>query len=89
VDGLLGSADDAPGAGICVEDELNCFVNGAAAEGGDTFNGLGTPDSLLSVAAYCTEANVSPTANIGAGLGGPGRIRSRSINLSNGFATLP
>ena len=28
-------------------------------------------------------------ANIGAGLGGPGRIRSRSINLSNGFATLP
>jgi hypothetical protein len=89
VDGLLGSADDAPGAGNCVEDELNCFVNGAAAEGGDTFNGLGTPDSLLSVAAYCTEANVSPTANFGAGLGGPGRIRSRSLNVSNGFATLP
>ncbi len=88
-DGLMGSADDVPGAGNCVEDELNCFVNGAAAEGGDIYNGLGDSNSLLSVAAYCTEANVSPTANFGAGLGGPGRIRSRSINISNGFATLP
>ena len=38
-DGILGNADDFPGAGVCVQDLPNCFVNNGAAEGGDIYNG--------------------------------------------------
>jgi len=89
VNGILGDADDIPGAGICATRPLNCTLNAAFAEGGDTLNGKGSSDLSYSVTAYCIEANVSPAANIGAGLGGPGRLRVYTANLTNGMSVLP
>lgn len=88
-DGVLGTSDDLPGAGVCTQVLRDCFLPDLAAEGGDIFNGNGDAINQRSVSAYCTEANVSAVPNFAAGLGGPGRIRSNSVNLTNGFATLP
>jgi hypothetical protein len=88
-DGVLGTIDDIPGAGVCTEMLRECFLPDLAAEGGDIFNGKGDPVISRSVSVYCTAANVAPVANVTAGLGGPGRIRSDTVNLTNGFETLP
>jgi len=89
LDGVLGSPDDIPGAGICVSGPLDCPLADFAAEGGDIFNGEGDPINNKSVSAYCIAANPSPAANVGAGLPGPGRLRSETVNLTNGFTSLP
>ncbi len=88
-DGILGTVDDNVGAGICVVDTRNCFLPGIHAEGGDIFNGKGDPDNAYSVSTFCIGATGDNAINTTAGIGGPGRIRSRSLNVSNGFTSLP
>lgn len=86
-DGIEGNADDFPGAGICVQDLANCFVNDGNAEGGDIFNGKGDPTRTLSVATYCIPSSGNAGVDGVAGLSGPGRVRARVINIANISAT--
>jgi hypothetical protein len=88
VDGVPGTGDDYVGAGDCIKDVQNCFVNDGAAEGGDTGNGQGDPTNTLSVATYCIPASESSSVNSTAGLPGPGRIRQRATVVPN-FTQLP
>jgi hypothetical protein len=89
VDGILGNADDFPGAGICVADARNCFVQNAISEGGDTINGNGDPENVRAVSTFCVGSTTNNAINSTAGLGGPGRLRQNGINATNGFTTLP
>jgi hypothetical protein len=89
VDGVLGTSDDFPGAGVCVADIRNCFVNDLATEGGDIFNGEGDPTNVKAVSTYCVGATSNGAINSTAGLGGPGRLRQKGVNVSNGFVSLP
>ena len=86
-DGELGTADDIPGAGICISDERQCPRFGI--EGGDTLNGLGDPTNVRTVAAFCISATGSAAVNETAGAGGPGRLRQTGTNVTNGFEQLP
>lgn len=88
INGIIGDADDQPGAGICFGDARNCFVNDAAAEGGDMLNGNGDPTNVRSAAAYCIPATSNAAINSTAGLGGPGRRREQGVNVPS-FTTLP
>jgi hypothetical protein len=88
-DGVLGNFDDQPGAGICVGDNRNCFLDPITGEGGDTINGEGDPVNVKSVSIYCLGATNSSAINTAAGLGGPGRLRQRGVNLTSGFTSLP
>jgi hypothetical protein len=83
-DGIYGTNDDVPGAGICVADSRSCFVNDLAAEGGDTYNGDGDPTNVRSVAIFCMQPTADGAVNWTAGFGGPGRLRQTGINISNG-----
>jgi hypothetical protein len=83
-DGKLGTTDDVPGAGICVSDVRHCFVNDLAAEGGDTLNGNGDATNVRSVTTFCIEPTSNGAVNQTAGLGGPGRLRQRGVNVTNG-----
>ncbi len=85
-DGIIGTVDDHPGAGICVSDERDCFLENITATGG----GPGTtPTNPFSVAAFCIGATGNGAINSTAGLGGPGRIREFATNVTNGFTSLP
>lgn len=86
-DNIDGNADDFPGAGTCVQDVSNCFVNGGTAEGGDIFNGNGDATTSRQVTAYCIPATGSSTVDGVAGLPGPGRVRSVLTNVMNISAT--
>ena len=68
--GVLGDADDIPGAGTCTEEPKACFQYPVAA--------TGTPDGTnpSTVAAYCIGSTSSSAVNGSAGLGGPGRLRT-------------
>ncbi|HYC55085.1 MAG TPA: hypothetical protein VEL28_09120 [Candidatus Binatia bacterium] len=85
---VLGTNDDNPGAGVCIVDVSNCFVNDGAAEGGDIFNGRGDPTNVRSVTTFCIPASSSDSVNATAGLPGPGRLRQPSRVVPN-FTTLP
>lgn len=87
-DTIEGNANDNVGAGFCVADISNCFINDGAAEGGDTLNGNGDPTNAYSVATYCIPASTSSAVNSTAGLPGPGRIRQPSVVITN-FTELP
>ena len=89
IDGVLGNADDFPGAGICVPDARNCFVQPVSGEGGDTLNGNGDPTNVNAVSTFCIGSTSNNAINSTAGLGGPGRLRQIGVNVTNGFATLP
>jgi hypothetical protein len=89
VDGILDTPDDITGAGVCVGEQLPCFLNPIVGEGGDIFNGEGDPTNAKAVTIYCINATTSPVINNAAGLGGPGRLRSFGLNLANGKSTLP
>lgn len=82
-DGVEGSADDFPGAGICIQDLANCFVNDGAAEGGDIFNGEGDMTASRSVATYCVPSSGNVGVDSIAGLPGPGRVRATVRNVAN------
>ena len=88
-DGILGTEDDVPGAGICVAAERSCFLDPLTAEGGSTLNGLGDPTNVNLVSVFCfgKVAN-NPAFNFSAGFGGPGRVRVRGVNVPN-FASIP
>ena len=88
-DGMLGNFDDQPGAGICVGDNRNCYLDPIVGEGGDTLNGDGDPINVKSVSIYCIGATNSTAINSSAGLGGPGRLRQRGVNLTSGYTSLP
>ncbi len=88
-DGVLGNFDDQPGAGICVGDNRNCYLDPIVGEGGDTLNGNGDPINVKSVSIYCIGATNSTAINSSAGLGGPGRLRQRGVNLTSGYTSLP
>jgi hypothetical protein len=83
-DGYLGTADDVPGAGVCVEGPSSCFVNGAAASGSPMAGG-----AVDIVSTYCITKQVATTSNSVAGLGGPGRLRLKGVIVTNGFTSLP
>jgi hypothetical protein len=88
-DGMLGTFDDLPGAGVCVGDNRNCFLDPIEAEGGDIFNGQGDPTNAKSVAVYCIGKTSSTAINSSAGLGGAGRLRQRGVNVTSGYTSLP
>jgi hypothetical protein len=88
IDGILGTSDDLPGAGVCEERGLGCFLPGMQAEGGDVFNGLGDATNVYAVSAFCIPATNSEPVNNTAGLGGPGRIRVPGVRVPN-FSALP
>ena len=83
VDGIYGTSDDLPGAGICVAAIRNCFANDLLAEGGDTLNGDGDPTNVDTVSTYCIAPTSNSAVNNTAGLGGPGRLRQKGINVVN------
>jgi hypothetical protein len=82
-DGKYGTADDSPGAGICVADIRNCFVNNGASEGGDIFNGMGDPTNVRTTSVFCIAPTANGAVNQTTGLGGPGRLRQTGINAVN------
>lgn len=82
-DGIAGNADDFPGAGTCVRDVRSCFVNDGLAEGGDTLNGQGDSTSVYQVTGYCISSTATDSVNSTAGLPGPGRLRTRSVQVVN------
>ncbi len=93
-DAILGTDDDNPGAGICIEDVRNCFLvdnlgRHGCAEGGDIFSGLpGAPTSFSTVAHWCITSTDADSANNTSGLGGPGRKREEGLIVPN-FTSLP
>jgi hypothetical protein len=87
--GIFGDFDDLPGAGICIADNRNCFLDPIAGEGGDIFNGEGDPANVKAVAVYCIAPTNSTAINASAGLGGAGRLRQNGVNVSSGFTSLP
>jgi hypothetical protein len=82
------TAADIVGAGICIAETRNCFLQPVFAEGGDTLNGQGDPTNVRTVAAYCVPATTNSAINSVAGLGGPGRLREDGVNVPN-FDSLP
>jgi hypothetical protein len=88
-DGILGTPDDITGAGVCVGENRECFLDPIVAEGGDTLNGQGDAVNVNTVTIYCVAATTSPIINNAAGIPGPGRVRSKGINVTNGFTSLP
>jgi hypothetical protein len=83
------TGDEYIGAGNCIRDVLQCFVNNGAAEGGTTLNGQGDPTNSYSVASFCIPASTDPAVNSTAGLPGPGRIRQRATVVPNFTELLP
>ncbi|HIL14336.1 MAG TPA: hypothetical protein EYG16_11765 [Deltaproteobacteria bacterium] len=77
INGVLGDADDIPGAGTCIEEPKACFQYPVAA--------TGTPDGTTpsTVAAYCIGSTSSSAVNGSAGLGGPGRLRTDQVIQCN------
>jgi hypothetical protein len=88
-DGMLGTPDDITGAGVCAGTPRECFLDPIVGEGGDIFNGQGDPTNANAVTIYCIPATTSPVINNVAGLGGPGRLRTRGVNVGNGVTSLP
>jgi hypothetical protein len=88
-DGQLGTFDDLPGAGICIGDNRNCFLDPIAGEGGDTYNGQGDPNNSKSVSVYCIGKTSATAINTSAGIGGAGRLRQSGVNVTSGFTSLP
>lgn len=88
LDNILGTDDDYVGAGTCIADVGNCFVDNAHAEGGDTLNGQGDPTNTKSVAVFCLQASSSDAVNATAGMPGPGRLRESGLVVPN-FTRLP
>ena len=89
-DGVLGTSDDTPGAGICVEDVRKCFEFPVSAEGGDLLNGeISSVNEVKSASVFCLGSVSNDAINNVSGLGGPGRLRQRGVYASNGFTTLP
>jgi len=88
-DGQLGTFDDLPGAGICIGDNRNCFLDPIQGEGGDIFNGEGGPTNVKSVSIYCVGKTSASAINTSAGLGGAGRLRQKGVNITSGFTSLP
>jgi hypothetical protein len=94
VDGILGTSDDVPGAGICVTDERNCFESiggvSAVAQGQDKLDDpIYGPNNIVAVSAYCIGATSNSAINNTAALGGPGRLRQPARNETNGYASIP
>jgi hypothetical protein len=91
VDGDINTLEDNYlGAGNCIADVRNCFVNGGLAQGGDIYNGKGDPTNIYSVSAYCIGHLVlSPSVNATSGLPGPGRIRQPALAVPNFTELLP
>jgi hypothetical protein len=88
-DGVIGTADDIDGAGLCIEDARVCPLDSIQAEGGDIFNGKGGPTTPLSAAAFCLGKTANPGLNAIVGVGGPGRLRRAGTYITNGFFELP
>jgi hypothetical protein len=82
-DGELGNNDDIPGAGVCVEDVLACFLGDVTATGSAA--GFTPYDSG---AAWCLGSTFSPAINATSGFGGPGRVSVRGTNVAS-FTSIP
>jgi hypothetical protein len=82
INGVLGDADDIPGAGTCSVEPKACFQYPVAA--------TGVPDGTdpSTVAAYCIGSTSSGAINGSAGLGGPGRLRTDQ-HLQCNTTTIP
>ncbi len=95
VDGVLGTDDDVPGAGFCIEDVRNCYLTDpvtgeiGSAEGGDIFNGqVDAATNYKTASAYCIPDSTASSVNTTAGLGGPGRQQATGVNVPN-FSSIP
>lgn len=88
-DGVVGTTDDLPEAGVCVVDPASCFLNPILGEGGTTDNGMGDPTNMSTVGLFCSKpVPNNPAVNNGAGFGGPTRVRVRGENIPN-FTSIP
>jgi hypothetical protein len=87
-DGMAGNVDDFEGAGLCIEDTRNCFLEPIVGEGGSTLNGGGSPTNMTTVGLFCQKKSVNIGANVGAGFGGPTRVRVNGVNVPN-FTSIP
>ncbi len=86
VDGFLGTPDDNPGAGACVQAVRECFTNPILAEGGSTLNGDGDPTNIYSSTIYCIPPTTRNVIDLVSGFGGPGRTQERAtlyLNVSS------
>lgn len=86
-DAILGTDDDRPGAGICVDKPRECILDPLIIEGGDTLNGNGSPTDNYRVSVYCFEASFNPGVNFTSGFGGPGVLREAGVNVVNRSST--
>ncbi len=87
-DGMAGTVDDFEGAGLCIQDIRSCFLEPIVGEGGSTLNGGGNPTNLSTVGLFCQKKSVNIGANVGAGFGGPTRVRVKGVNVPN-FTSIP
>jgi hypothetical protein len=86
-DGVLGNDDDRPGAGICVEAARSCILDPLVVEGGDIYNGNGSPTDNYRVSFWCFGSSFSGAVNETAGFGGPGVLREAGVNVVNRTST--
>ena len=64
-------------------------MNPIVAEGGDTLNGEGDPNSVKTATVLCVATTGNVLIDGGAGIPGPTRLRQQGENVTNGFDTLP
>ena len=88
-DGIMGTTDDVVGAGACVLDDRDCYLEPLVAEGGSTLNGMGDPENDFTAVIWCYGKTSNAGINGTAGFGGPGRVLQKGINVSNGFTAIP
>ena len=87
-DGVAGTMDDFEGAGLCIEDIRHCFLEPITVDGGSTLDGEGDPTNMKTAGLFCQKKSVNIGANVGAGFGGPTRVRVRGTNVPN-FSAIP
>ena len=88
-DGILGTSDDKVGAGPCAAFDHGCYLDPLEGEGGTTLNGLGDPEYENAVGMFCYTATTNAGVNAISGFPGPGRVRWRGTNVTNGFTAIP
>ena len=88
-DGNMGTGDDKVGAGACAAFDRGCYLEPLPGEGGTTINALGDPEHENTVGVFCYTATTNAGVNATSGFPGPGRVRQRGTNITNGFTSIP
>jgi hypothetical protein len=88
-DNTIGDSNDNVGAGACEFFDRSCFLDPIVADGGSTLDGEGDPDNDATGVIWCFGATTNVAVNTTSGFGGPGRVLSKGINVTNGFTSIP